>query len=112
MQSIGFDIKNFGKTSFVISATPAFFENIDPQTLIEQFLENYKNTEGDTAKDAKEKMALAMAKAAAIDYHIKLSPVEMRELIDTLFTCSIPNFSPTGKTVVKILKMDELEGLF
>ena len=112
LQSIGFDIKNFGKSSFVISATPAFFEHMDPQILIKQFLENYKATEGDAAKDAKEKMALAMAKAAAIDYHIKLSTVEMRELIDTLFTCSIPNFSPTGKLVVKILKMEELEALF
>lgn len=112
LQSIGYDIQNFGKNTFVINASPAFFENMDPSVIIEQFLENYKNTEGDIEKDAKEKMAFAMARAAAIDYHVKLTSVEMRELIDALFTCHIPNFSPSGKAVVKILNMDELEKMF
>ncbi|MEN8120528.1 MAG: DNA mismatch repair endonuclease MutL [Bacteroidota bacterium] len=112
LQLIGYDIQNFGKNTFVINASPAFFENMDPTVIIEQFLENYKNTEGDIEKDAKEKMAFAMAKAAAIDYHVKLTSVEMRELIDALFTCNIPNFSPSGKLIVRILNMDELEKMF
>ena len=112
LQLIGYDIQNFGKNTFVINASPSFFENMDPTVIIEQFLENYKNTEGDIEKDAKEKMAFAMARAAAIDYHVKLTSVEMRELIDALFTCAIPNFSPSGKLIVRILNMDELEKMF
>ncbi len=112
LQNIGYDIQNFGKNSFVINASPAFFENMDPTVIIEQFLENYKTTEGDVTIDANEKMAFSMARAAAIDYHVKLSSVEMRQLIDTLFTCNIPNISPSGKVVVKILDVDELERMF
>ena len=112
LQLIGYDIQNFGKNTFVINASPAFFENMDPTEIIEQFLENYKNTEGDIEKDAKEKMAFAMAKAAAIDYHVKLTSIEMRELIDALFNCTIPNFSPSGKLIVRILNMDDLERMF
>jgi len=57
-------------------------------------------------------MAFAMARAAAVDYNVKLTSIEMRELIDALFTCSIPNFSPSGKPVVRILNMDELQRMF
>jgi len=112
LKSIGYDIQNFGKTSFVVNASPAFFENMDPVVRIEHVLENYKNTEGDIEKEAKEKMAFAMARAAAVDYNVKLTSIEMRELIDALFTCSIPNFSPSGKPVVRILNMDELQRMF
>ncbi len=111
LHSIGFDIQSFGKNSFVVNSSPAFFENMDPAVIIQQFLENYKDTEVNVEKDAKEKMAFAMAKASAVDYHVKLSSVEMRELIDALFTCNIPNFSPSGKPVLKILNMEELEKL-
>jgi len=112
LQNIGYDIQNFGKNSFVINASPAFFENMDPKIIIEKFLENYKNTEGNVEADVNEKMAFSMARAAAIDYHVKLSSVEMRQLIDTLFTCNIPNISPSGKAVVKIIDEAELERLF
>ena len=112
LRSVGFDIQNFGKNTFVVNAMPVFFENIDPAELIGQFLISYKDIESDVKKDIKEKMASAMAKAAVFDYQVKLSAVEMRKLIDTLFTCKIPNFSPSGKTIIKILKMDELEAMF
>ena len=112
LQKVGYDIQNFGKTSFVINASPSFFENMDPTIVIEQFLENYKQTKGSIEIDANEKMAFSMARAAAIDYNVKLSSIEMRQLIDTLFTCDIPNASPSGKAVIKILSEEELEKMF
>lgn len=109
---IGFDIQEFGKNSYVINASPAAFENLDPAVLIEHFLEIFRGTEGDIKKDAHEKIALSMAQAAAIDSTASLSGFEMRSLIDSLFTCQVPNYTQGGKTIIHILKMEELEKLF
>jgi DNA mismatch repair protein MutL len=109
---IGFDIQEFGKKSYVVNATPAAFENLDPSVLIEHFLEIFRGTEGDIKKDAHEKIALSMAQAAAIDYSASLTEIEMRTLIDSLFTCQIPNFTHGGKTIIHIMKMEEIEKLF
>jgi len=50
-----------------------------------------------------------MAKAAAIGYNRNLSAFEMQELVDKLFACNHPNFSPDGKKVLTIIEMDELD---
>ena len=63
-------------------------------------------------KEAHEKIALSMAKAAVSGNQPELTVIEMRELIDILFTCSIPNHSPTGKTIIKILSLEELDNMF
>jgi DNA mismatch repair protein MutL len=109
---IGFDIQKFGKNTFVINASPSFFENLDPVEVITQFLETYKVTGGDIEKDANEKIAVSMAKAAVSGYQPELTTIEMRELIDILFTCTIPNHSPTGKNIIKIISIEELDNLF
>ncbi len=109
---IGFDIQEFGKNSYVVNATPAAFENLDPSILIEHFLEIFRGTEGDIKKDAHEKIALSMAQAAAIDNTANLTDIEMRTLIDSLFTCQIPNFTQGGKTIIHILKMDAIDKFF
>jgi len=112
LYSIGFDIQEFGKNSYVINASPAAFENLDPVILIEHFLEIFRGTEGDIKKDAREKIAISMAQAAAIDYVSSLTEYEMKALIDSLFSCQIPNFTPTGKTIIQILGMEEIEKKF
>ncbi len=109
---IGFDIQEFGNNSYVVNATPAVFENFDPSVLIEHFLEIFRGTEGDIKKDAHEKIALSMAQAAAIDNTTNLSEVEMRALIDSLFSCQIPNYTQGGKTIIHILKMDDVDKFF
>jgi DNA mismatch repair protein MutL len=112
LKKIGFDIQKFGKNTFVINASPSFFENLDPVEVITQFLETYKDTGGNIEKDANEKIAVSMAKAAISGYQPELTTIEMRELIDILFTCSIPNHSPTGKNIIKIISIEELDNLF
>ena len=112
LKKVGFDIQKFGANSFVINASPSFFEHLDPVEVIKQFLVNYKITGNDVKSDADEKIALSMAKAAVSGHQPELTTIEMRELIDILFTCNIPNHSPTGKTIIKILATEELDNMF
>ena len=110
--TIGFDIREFGNNTYVINATPAVFENYSPTVLIEHFLEIFKGTEGDIKNDARDKIAKSLSQAAAIDYESNMSVIEMKSVIDNLFGCQVPNYSPTGKSIIQILNMDEIEKRF
>ena len=112
LHTIGFEIEKFGVNSFTINASPSVFDNIDPVLLIKNFIERYETTEIDVKTEAFEKIAIIMSKSASINYSISLSSVEMKSIIDQLFSCSTPNFSPTGKNIIQIIKMEDIENLF
>lgn len=57
-------------------------------------------------------LALSLAKAAAIVAGQVLTNEEMNSLVDGLFAVSTPNYTPDGKTVLSVLKEDDLEKLF
>ena len=77
--------------------------------LIDDLLMEIKENQALPFDDAKQKIAASMAKAAAIGYNRNLSAFEMQELVDKLFACNHPNFSPDGKKVLTIIEMDELD---
>ncbi len=109
---IGFDIQEFSKNTFVVNSTPVILENFDVETLIRHFLEVYRSTQGDIKQNAKETIALSMAKTAAMTYNLKLTEVEMQTIIDGLFSCSTPNYTQDGRTIVHILKMEDIDKFF
>jgi DNA mismatch repair protein MutL len=107
--AIGFDINDFGNNSIIINGCPSDIPNPDPKELIEILLEQYKSTQSDLKTNAKENVARSLAIASAINYGTPLATEEMQELVDQLFACEEPNYSPTGKKTMSILDMDEFE---
>jgi DNA mismatch repair ATPase MutL len=41
-----------------------------------------------------------------------LTQTEMEELFDMLFACSMPGYSPSGRPVMNILTLEELDKRF
>lgn len=110
--SLGFDIREFGKNTFIISGTPGVLDVSSPEIIVEKLLEEYKNSPVDARAKAKEQVAISLARASAIDYGTELKPEEIDHLIDQLFACSTPNFSPDGKKVLTIIPTDDIEKSF
>ncbi len=110
--SLGFDIREFGKNTFVINGTPGVLDVSSPEVIVEKLLEEYKNSPVDARSKAKEQVAVSLAKASSLDDGTDLEPEEINHLIDNLFACSTPNFSPEGKKVLTILPLDEIEKMF
>jgi len=109
LHTIGFDIRDFGSNSIVIGGYPDDSHNENPRNLIEKFLEVYKSTSGDIKISVREKIARSLSSAGAVDYGEILSPLAMQDLVDNLFACESPAFSPSGKPVISIIGIDELE---
>ena len=60
----------------------------------------------------KEQVAISLAKASALDYGAELKKEEIEHLIDNLFACATPNYSPDGKKVLTIIPLDDIEKFF
>ncbi len=111
LKALGFDIREFGKNSFIVNGTPGVLNTSSPIEIIESLLEEYKNSPVNLREKARETVAVSLAKASAIPYGQSLKPGEINELIDSLFACQTPNFSPNGKKVLSIMPLDDFEKL-
>ena len=106
---IGFDISDLGGNTIVINGVPDTKEDIVPQHLLEQMLEEYKNIETALQKNVKDKIAISLARASAISYGKYLTNQEMQHLVDELFACENPNYSVAGKKTLSLVNLEELE---
>ena len=111
LNAIGFDISDMGSNSILVNGVPEFGDN-SAQQLIELLIEEYKQTENAVKGNARERIALSMARASAIDYGKMLTIEEMQHLVDELFACENPNYTPTGKKILAILNTSEFEKFF
>lgn len=110
--SLGFDIRDFGKNTFIISGTPGVLDVSSPELVVEKLLEEYKNSPVDARSKAKEQIAISLSKASSLDYGTDLKQEEIDHLIDNLFACATPNFSPEGKKVLTIIPVTDIEKSF
>ena len=47
-----------------------------------------------------------------MNYGKSLSDAEMQEIVDRLFACENPNYSPGGNPVISILSLEEIDKKF
>ncbi len=106
---LGFDILDKGNGVIEINAFPASTKIKEPQEMVDSILQTYKDTQTDIKKSQSEKLTISLAMASAIPYGKELTPDEMRNLVDRLFACTSPNYSPSGKIILTIIEMDEFE---
>ncbi len=108
---LGIEVSDLGSNTVVINSCPDGMDSCGPQELIEQLLEEYKVTNQKIGSSVTQAVAASLAKAASIEYGKVLYPEEMHRLVDELFACENPNYSPTGKRIIAIMNFEELEKL-
>lgn len=59
-----------------------------------------------------ERIALSMAKAAAIKPGQQLTSAEMDHILSDLFKLATPNYTPDGKLVLSTITTDDIARLF
>jgi DNA mismatch repair protein MutL len=108
----GFDIRDFGPNSILISGCPVDTGHADPAEIIGSLLAEYKSTGSAFRETPREKIARNLARSSAIQYGKSLTRDEMQEMIDNLFACDMPNYSPGGKNVITIISNDDIDKRF
>ncbi|SEL43302.1 DNA mismatch repair endonuclease MutL [Parapedobacter koreensis] len=113
IQALGFQIREFGKHTFVVEGIPAdLTSGVNERQVLEQLLEDYKNNQAELKLPKREKLARSLARHAAIKPGMALSVDDMVELIDRLFACEMPNVSLNGKPIILTFTLQELSARF
>lgn len=113
LQSLGFQLRPFGKTTYVIEGIPADLgNNVNETKVVEQLLEDFKNNKTDLKLDKRENLARSLAKSSAIKSGTALDNEAMSDLIDRLFACESPNISVHGKPTIITITLQELMDKF
>jgi DNA mismatch repair protein MutL len=109
LAGIGFEVSSLGGNSFAVNGMPAGLDGLDPVSLLRQLV-------ADAASDVQlsdlhARLALGLARSAAIPYGQVLTNDEMESLINDLFSCSNVNYTPDGKAILSILPQTDIEHL-
>jgi DNA mismatch repair protein MutL len=112
LQRAGFDLRDFGNNSIIISGIPAGSSDADIRSILEEIIE-FKKQDSDAVKNSgKEGLAKAMARRMCVKSGRNLSEEEMKNLVDELFSCSMPYSSPSGKPTLFKITLDDLDKKF
>lgn len=112
IKALGFDFQMMGNTSIVINGLPADLQSYDEKELFEGLIEQFKNNSKNLNINRKENLARSLARRSAIHSGKKLLDTEMRNIIDQLFACSVPNYTPDGKPTIMKMDLNEFNSYF
>ncbi|HOI87844.1 MAG TPA: DNA mismatch repair endonuclease MutL [Lentimicrobium sp.] len=109
---LGFRIEPFGRNAYIVQGIPPDMVDENIQSLIENVLESFKTNQIGLKIDKRNNLIRSMARNLAIKAGKVLLPEEMQSLLDDLFACSVPNVSPSGKTIIISITSEEIEKRF
>lgn len=112
LTSVGFELTPLGGGSYAINGIPSGIEGLDPVDLVRNMVHTAMEKGNDVKEEVQTILALTLARAAAIVYGQVLSNDEMSNLVDSLFACATPNYTPDGRTVLSTIKEEDIEKLF
>jgi len=112
LEKMGFMIEEFGKRTYLFNGIPTNLKQINSKEFIEELLEEYKSNLGNVPSNPLVLLAQSMACRLAIKAGEILDKEEMSLLIDKLFACENPYYSPKGKPVFMKIDKSELDKKF
>jgi len=109
LKSAGFDIEHFGGNTFIVNGAPHDVEESDIYNIIHSLIENYKNNISVFKKDKINNLSASIAKSMASKAKIIRTNEEMQAIAGQLFSCRVPNTSPSGKPTLFIMTNEDVE---
>ena len=112
LESKGFVIAPLGKNSFVVSATPPLVSDSELQSLFDKMIEEYKSSMLQKFSNRNQSLCLSMARHLSVKSGTPLHQQEMQQIIADLFSCPVPQTSPSGKKTFVIISNDDIRQMF
>ena len=105
---LGFEFEIFGKNAIIINGIPSGLQDINEKEVFEGLIEQFKLNKEKLELKTDENLAMAMARYTAIKEGKLLNEQERKSLIDQLFGCKNPNYSPFGQSTFYIFTLEQL----
>ena len=111
LHQLGFEIRPEAGHHFYIDGTPGVLSHLDAKDLVERVIASFQDRPVDLMDEIKAQLALVLAQSSAVAYGISLKQEEMSALFNQLFACQSPGFSPSGKKIISIIALADIENL-
>jgi DNA mismatch repair protein MutL len=112
LNSIGFQVEEFGANTFRISAVPVIFTAGDPVHAVRSVVEDFEEDETPLAGQMEARLIARICKRMAVKGGQILSAEEQKKLIQDLEACASPRTCPHGRPTMIHLSVDLLERQF
>lgn len=112
LEAMGFSLRDFGGTTWVLAAVPALAGNSAPQELFFDILEQFGSEASVRGGEALDTILATMACKAAVKAGDALSDGELRGLLERMARADLFSHCPHGRPVVKIFTATEIKKWF
>ena len=114
LHRLGFDIDPFGNDSVVVNGVPEGYgtEEGKVRTMVGDLLLILSDDHGALPEMMEQALAQKFAVLGASGGEKMTSPVEAQRLVDALLATDNPEFTSSGRRIISILSLDELEKRF
>jgi len=112
LHHLGFDVTPIGGGSFSINGLPSGVEGLSPQALLQSMVASACDGGKFDVSAYRHRIALSLAKSAAIVAGQVLNQDEMDILMSDLLKSSNPSLTPDGKTIIVLLKQESIQKMF
>lgn len=111
LAALGFDLSFLGDNSWSVNGLPSMLSGVSPREVIEQLIATASESGEELGSDMRTRIALSMARAAAIRPGQILTASEIDHLLSDLFKLTSPAYTPDGKRVFAPLSVDDIAAL-
>ena len=108
---IGFDIAPFGQGTFVVQGLPSGMPAGEEKNVIDEVIEHLKHEAPDAVNKRTDHLLAHMARRLSRNKHAIMQAEGQRALIDELFACTQPEYTPAGKKVFVMIKKESLDAM-
>ncbi len=105
---LGFDLRADRPDAYYIYGVPAGTEGLEPEHLLRGILEDTQNGNDNAVEAIRHRLALALARRAAMPIGQALTPTEMSSLCAKLFAGESPRIAPDGTPILLVVDNDQI----
>lgn len=112
IESLGFRFETMGEHMIVIQGVPTDLVPCNEKEIFEGLIEQFKDNAKNLELPTRENLNRALAKRIATIRCKQLTEEEVDHLIDQLFACEQPNYTPKGKPTYVLISLEKINGWF
>jgi DNA mismatch repair protein MutL len=109
--ALGFRFEVFGKSALLVSGVPVGCGSNEKE-LFEGLIEQFKKNQSELELPLRDNLAMALARRTSVKSGQKLVAEEIQSIVEGLFACSKPNFSPDGRPTFFTFETSKIESYF
>ncbi len=108
---IGFDIASLGQYTFAFQGLPPGLLPGEEKNIIDDIIDELKHESANAGEQRTEVLLAQMARRLSRNTDAIAQPEAQQALIDELFACTQPEFTPGGKKVFVLIRTDSINAM-